>query len=188
MSRFPWFTMVVLLLALWLHGINERRAAPPPEPAHKNWHVTWTVQKFRAGEAAPYETLVRKENLLLNAGITAMLDRLIGGTTYPAYSNANSYLWVGDGNFAAAATQTALQGTNTLAKAMDATYPQVSGQTVTFRSTFATSEANFTWQECGASNGSSLGATVKLLNRKVTSMGTKSSGQTWTLTMAITIS
>lgn len=124
-------------------------------------------------------------NILLNAGITAMLTNvhLAGGTQYNA---ANSYLGVGDSSVAEVATQTTLQAaTNKLFKAMDATYPQVSGQTVTFQSTFGGTEANFAWNEFGVAN--SAAGTV-LLNRKVSGQGQKISGQIWVLTLTITYS
>jgi len=85
------------------------------------------------------------------------------------------------------ATQTDLQAsTNKLYKAMQATYPQVSAQTVTFQSVFASADANFAWQEFSVANGSSGAA--KNLNRKVSAQGSKVSGQTWTISVAITLS
>jgi hypothetical protein len=67
---------------------------------------------------------------------------------------------------------------------MDATYPQVSTNVITFRSTFATGDANFAWQEWGVFNASSAGT---MLNRKVESLGTKTSAQTWQFTVTITL-
>ena len=91
------------------------------------------------------------------------------------FNNANSYIGVGDSTTAFVATQTDLvAATNKLRKAMDATYPQVSTNVLTFRSTFATSDANFAWQEWGVFNASSAGV---MLNRKVESLGTKTSAQ-----------
>lgn len=86
-----------------------------------------------------------------------------------------------------AASQTDLQAsTNKLYKASAASYPQVSGQTVTFQSVFASADANYAWQEFSVANGSSGAA--KNLNRKVSSQGIKVSGQTWTISVAITLS
>lgn len=101
------------------------------------------------------------------------------------FNNANSYIGVGDSTTAFAASQTDLQAaSNKLRKAMDATYPQVSTNTITFRSTFATTDANFAWQEWGVFNGSSGGT---MLNRKVESLGTKTSAQSWQFTVTITL-
>ena len=146
----------------------------------------WTAEQIDAGLAgAPSDVREADGNILVNAGIALMLDLLIGagGTVY---SNANAYLGVGDSTTAAAAGQTDLQAaTNKLRKAMDATFPQRSGQTLTFRSTVATADANFSIQEQATFNASSAGT---MLNRKVTDLGTKTSASTLQLTMTVTIS
>lgn len=101
------------------------------------------------------------------------------------FNNANSYLGVGDSTTAFVATQTDLvASTNKLRKAMDATYPQVAANVLTFRSTFATSDANFAWQEWAVFNASSGGT---MMSRKVESLGTKTSAQSWQLTVTITL-
>ena len=92
-----------------------------------------------------------------------------------------------DSDTAAAATQTGLQAaTNKAYAAMAATYPQVSNQTMTFRAVFTELVANYDWREMTVANGNSDSA--KNLNRKVSSQGTKASGQIWTLDLAITFS
>jgi hypothetical protein len=125
-------------------------------------------------------------NVLLNEGIAVLITLLLGtGGTH--FGNANAYLGVGDDNTAAAAAQTGLQAlTNKLYKAMEATYPQVASQTVTWRSEFGAAEANFAWNEFTVANGNSDASTN--LNRKVDAQGTKTSGQIWTLDLAITFS
>lgn len=131
----------------------------------------------------PAEVVDIDGNLLVNAGIALLEDLLIGagGTVF---SNANARLGVGDSSTAAAAGQTDLQAaTNKFRKAMDATYPSRSGQTLTFQSTFGSGEANFTWAEWGTFNSAS-GATM--LNRKVEALGAKTTGS-WVLQITITI-
>jgi hypothetical protein len=114
-------------------------------------------------------------NLLVQLGIGA------GGT---AFNNANAYIGVGDSTTAFSAAHTDLQAaTNKLRKAMDATYPSGGSNVITFRSTFATGDANFAWQEWGVFNASSAGT---MLNRKVESLGTKTSAQTWQFTVVLT--
>jgi hypothetical protein len=131
-------------------------------------------------------------NLLLNAGIQAMEDQLIGVTTSP-FNNANTRLGVGNSATAEAATQVDLQAAagaaNRQFKLMNATYPSRSAQTITFQSDFASGEANFIWNEWGIDRGNANGTTVTapMLNRKVASLGTKSTG-TWTLTATLTLS
>lgn len=164
------------------------------------WHAEWRVEKFH--DAADYEQVLREGmapdeviagegNLLVYGGASALWHRLTGGVSVTAFDNSNAYVGVGDSATAAAATQTDLQAsTNKLRKAMEATYPQhtdgtgaASNAEVVFRSSFATGEANFAWQEWAIFNASTAG---RMLNRKVESFGTKSSG-TWTLTITLTL-
>ncbi len=109
-----------------------------------HYKTRWIVRKYRNKEVrVPYEVVSFDGNLLLNEGITELLTLLIGGAG-TAFDNSNAYLGVGDSNAGANPIQTGLQAaSNKLYKAMNATYPQVSGQTVTFQSEFADSEANF---------------------------------------------
>jgi hypothetical protein len=120
---------------------------------------------------------------ITDAGRNAMVQAVIGaGGT--AFNNANSYIGVGDSTTAYSAGQTDLvAATNKLRKAMDATYPSGGSNVITFRSTFGTSDANFAWQEWGVFNASSSGT---MLNRKVESLGTKTSAQTWQFTVTLT--
>lgn len=161
------------------------------------WEARWKLEKYHEDIApfeggredqfydqfSPFEVVEGEGNLLVNAGIQLMLDLLIGagGTVF---SNANARLAVGDGTTAEAASQTDLVGTNKTRKAMEATFPSRSGQTLTFKAAFATGDANHGWKEWSVANSAS-GATI--LNRKVQDFGTKTSG-TWTLTVTVTIS
>jgi hypothetical protein len=131
-------------------------------------------------------------NLLLNAGIQAMEDQLIGATTSP-FNNANTRLGVGNSATAEVATQTDLQAaagaSNRQFKLMNATFPSRATQVISFQSDFTSGEANFVWNEWGVDRGNANGTTVTapMLNRKVASLGTKATG-TWTLTGTLTIS
>ena len=157
----------------------------------KTWDVLATVEKWhkaadRKAGLPPDEVVEKKDNILLNAGITDLLNLLIGVTT-TAFSAGNAYIGVGDSTTAAAAGQTALQASsNKDYQGMESSYPLVSGQTVTFRSIWASGEGNFDWNEWTVANGSSDSATN--LNRKVAALGTKAGGSEWTLTVAITVS
>ena len=107
------------------------------------------------------------------------------GESVNEFNNANAHIGVGDSTTAFAAGQTDLQAAaNKFRKAMDATYPQRSVNVATFRSTFGTAEANFAWQECGVFNASSGGT---MFNRKVESLGTKASTQSWQFTVTLTL-
>jgi hypothetical protein len=160
------------------------------------WKPRWKLEKFH--NCPDHETAVREGripdevmevdgNVLLNGGITVLL-KLLAGASATAYNNANSNIAVGNSSTAENATQTNLQGTIVLA-GMNATYPQVSGQTITWQASFGSSAANFNWLEVGVQNGTGSPADpVWLLNRKQQNFGTKVSGSTWTMTLSLTIS
>jgi len=126
-------------------------------------------------------------NLGLNEGIQLLLEIISGiDTTSAKWDNSNARLGVGDSNTGASATQTGLQGTNKTFKGMDTGYPQRSNQTLEWRATFGSTEGNHSWQEFTVVNASD--DTGKNLNRKVEDKGTKTSGESWTLSLKITFS
>jgi hypothetical protein len=152
---------------------------------HAKWQPKWTIEKYDKNMKL-YEIEEIKGNLLLNEGITSLLTLLIGGSETP-FNNANAYIGVGDGTTAASATQTGLLGANKSYAPMDSTYPQVSNNIVTFRSTFGPEEGNHAWREFTVANG--LSDSAKNLNRKVESaLRTKANPDTWVIQLQITIS
>lgn len=121
---------------------------------------------------------------LSNAGGTHMAQAIIGEVV-TAFNAANAYIGVGDSNTAFAASQTDLQAAgNKLRKAMDSTYPSRNVRTLSFRSTFGTSEANFAWQEWAVFNAAVAGT---MLARVVESLGTKTSAQSWQMEVQLTV-
>lgn len=121
---------------------------------------------------------------LTDAGRDFIAKDIIGESV-TEFDNANAHLGVGDSTTAFAKAQTDLQaGANKLRKAMNATYPTRATNVITFQATFGTSEANFAWQEWGVFNASSAG---DMLSRKVESLGTKTSAQSWQLEVDITV-
>jgi len=58
---------------------------------------------------------------------------------------------------------------------------------IVYQSTFANAEANFAWQEAGLFNSATNGV-GRMINRKVTSFGTKTSAGSWTLKLLLTLS
>jgi len=168
-------------------------ALVPIEDAVPSWALRSLV-------GDPEEVMEIHGNLLLNEGIQRLMDMTMIATvvsnqvTANPWSNANAFIGVGDSSTAEAATQTELQAaSNRFYKAMNATYPSRVNQTSSFQSDFVTAEANYPWQEwtisAGASTASGGGFTTGgiNLNRKVASLGTKTTG-TWTLTAQITLS
>lgn len=121
---------------------------------------------------------------LTNAGRDHIAQDLIGEAV-TAFNAANAFIGVGDSASAFAAAQTDLQAaTNKLRKGMEASYPSRATNVLSFRSLFSTAEANFAWNEWGVFNASTAGT---MLSRKVESLGTKTSAQSWQLTVDLTI-
>jgi len=153
----------------------------------------------------PYE-VAEFENLFLNAGITALLTIISGGASgantgaSPAgadavFNTAQARIGIGDSSAAAAATQTDLQAAvNRYWQVMDATFPSVSAQSISFKATIGSGNANFAWNEWGIDNcgGSNATSTTRsggaMWNRAVSAQGTKAAGQTWVPTATLTIS
>lgn len=153
----------------------------------------------------PFEVVEKHGNLLTIGGASVQWQTLIGNGTATAaqaltyYNNGNAYISVGDSTTAAADTQTELQAaTNRTRKAMDATYPlhtdttgTAGSKSIVFRSTYATTDANYAWQEWAIFNGAGTGGPPttggRMLNRKVESLGTKTSAATWVLTITLSL-
>ena len=156
-----------------------------------HYKAEWEIIKYASDEdlalGKPYETVHMDGNLLLNAGINLLLSLLAGGAG-TAFNAANAYLGVGDSSTAAVATQTALQAaTNKAYQAMDGSYPTYgTSQQIVFQGTYTSGAANFAWNEFGVFNAAAGGGTM--FNRLVSSQGTKTAGQAWTLKLTITIS
>lgn len=131
----------------------------------------------------PYEVIEGEGNCLLNTGIDEIWD-LVTGASANHYDNTNARIGVGDSNTAANATQTDLQAaTNKTYKGMESGYPTSTSQKATFKASFGSSEANYAWNEWVVKHSTS----GICLNRKVDSLGTKSTG-TWTLEVEISLS
>lgn len=170
----------------------------------RRWNVYGLVEKYdgldadyraRNGIGSPEDYAECFGNLLTTAGLTRMTNLLTAGGGQ-ALTNTSARIGVGDGSTAAAIGDTDLSAaagsTHRQFEVMAATYPQVSAGVMTFRSVFSTSEANFAWAEWGIDIGTptvAAGTTVGavLLNRKVVSLGTKTSAAAWTFTVTITI-
>jgi hypothetical protein len=172
------------------------------------WRARWTISKFRdvSGVIAeklregcsveavkglyPFSFITAETvdfNMALNEGLQELIDIICGLGSPTKWDNAHAYLGVGDSNTEAAASQTGLQAAvNKAFKAMDTGYPARVNQTVEWRATFGSGDANFSWQEYTVVNASS--DTGKNLNRKTMDKGVKSSGETWTLSLQITFS
>lgn len=122
---------------------------------------------------------------LTNAGRDFIAAAIVNSGSPTFFTNANAHLGVGDSTAAFAAAQTDLQAaTNKFRDPMEATYPTIAANVLTFRSLFATGAANFAWEEWGVFNAAAAGT---MLCRKVEALGTKTSAQSWQLTATITV-
>lgn len=123
---------------------------------------------------------------ITTAGCSAVAVFLTGNAAgISAFNSANAYLGVGSASTVFAASQTDLQeGTNKNRNGMQAGYPTVSNATMTFRSLWSASSANFRWNEIGVFNAASGGT---MLCRDVQELGLKPNTQSWELTYAVTI-
>ena len=123
---------------------------------------------------------------LTDVGRDHFSQDLVGGSV-TEFNNANAHLGVGDSSAIFAKGQTDLQaGANKFRRPMEASFPDVPSAVniISFRSLFGTSEANFAWEEWGIFNG--LAANT-MLSRKVEVLGTKTSAQSFQLTVTITV-
>mgnify|MGYP001222876014 CR=1 FL=1 len=151
--------------------------------------ATWTIRKFANDEDyknnKPYEVSKIDGNILVNEGINEVF-KLICGTGGAQFSSANANLIVGTGTGDEAATDTEATFTNGVKKGMDSGFPTYgTNQKATWKATYDGSSANQAWNEFGVLNAASSG---KLLNRKVSSQGTKTSGQVWEISIEISLS
>jgi hypothetical protein len=146
------------------------------------------ARQLRSGRdiiaAKPHE-VIQFSNLSANAGLQLEADLLIaaGGT---AFNNANAYIGAGNGTTAVSAAHTDLQGASKTRKAMNATFPSRASQTVTWKSDFATGDANYSWEEMAVFNASVAG--TMLARALVSSPFTKTSSLAITATYTRTVS
>ena len=138
----------------------------------------WRIDKyasdadFAAGKK--YESVEIDGNCLCNEGINEILTIIGSASSGKKYDNTNAYLIVGTGSGAATASDNEATFTSGVKKAMESGYPTYgTSQKITFSSSYGSSDANQVWKEFGVLNASSSG---KLLNRKVSDQGTKTSG------------
>ena len=161
-------------------------------------HIVYQVEKFEAKNSEeieekglePYEVMESPPekiaiNVLLNEGITELINLIAGLGTPTEWDNSNAYLGVGTDATAPNATQTGLIA-GAVYKAMNGGYPQISGQDCIWQADFIDTEAEQAWNEESISNTNS--DTGDNLCRQNTALGTKPAGQTWRLTATITFS
>lgn len=165
--------------------------------AQKSGVITPRAADFMALGVKPADYLEGEGNLLTTAGLTRLCSLLIAGGGQ-APTNTSARIGTGNGAGTAAIGDTDLSASagssNRWFQVMDATYPSSSGAVVTFKSTFASGDGNYAWNEWGidigtptVTSGNTVNAT--LLNHKTSAaLGTKSAGSSWAFTVTITFS
>jgi hypothetical protein len=139
-------------------------------------------------------------NLLTTVGLNLITALIEGGAGTP-FAHADAIVGVGAGTTAAAVGDTALTDDNTANayyQQADSSNPTQSNGVMTCVCTFGSSNANFAWQEWCLATGSggitpgdhlsAVATSVVMLNHKVASLGTKSSGSSWVFTATVTLS
>lgn len=157
---------------------------------------------------APEEVVEAPGNLLTYTGLAYVLSAMTAvTTTIAAVQLSNGFLpvAVGDGGGSvptAGVTDSDLTAsTNKYYNPIDATYPAVgaagaSAGVLTIQSTFTSGVANYAWNEWALFGSTALFSTGQaskpasavMINHKGTALGTKSSGNVWTLAATITFS
>ena len=161
----------------------------------------WELNKFHGDSTSEkdlYEVIEGEWNQLVYGGASVLWEALIGNGTTTAgqaltfFNSTQSAIGVGDSTTAVAASQTALQGATSavrfrkIATVTHADGTSAANNTVTYVSTFATTDANYAWNEWGLFNSATDG-TGRMLNRVVQSLGTKTSAATWQLTVTLSL-
>lgn len=170
-----------------------------------SWKAKWTVDKYHgaaadvlAGKLTPYETQVVHTNLAMNGGWDVIWKRLItlkpstGLASVTSAFSTKAAIALGQSSATSTASQTNLQGTNARV-VMDSGFPShttgtsTTARSATFRVTFSSAKANFAVKEFGLFNTTSTSAgAFRMLNRKVQSLGTKTSAATWQVSLTLT--
>jgi hypothetical protein len=168
---------------------TRRRLDLPP-------HIEPSARHFEAVRVRPFDVFSEEDcNLITDGGWGLIMNGMVG--TQSKYTTAAGRIGGGITNTAAAYTNTDLAATTGAANRqweMLSSNPTVPGSTqhttgVVFAATFPTTDGNFAWAEFGIDQGTSAGtgaSVATFLNRGVSSPGTKTSAQTWNVSVTIT--
>jgi hypothetical protein len=167
-------------------------------------NVTVSARLFRLLGIKSYHTSIDEDcNRILLGGWAAMLGGIAGTTITNKFSTTFGRIGAGTSTAAASATQTSLQGDT--GSGSTTSYYQVCGTapvivtastpaTMTFTASFGGSVANFAWNEFATDNWNASGVTAQglganevVINRGVSSQGSKATGQTWVATETISL-
>lgn len=157
-------------------------------------HAEPGARQFAVARVRPFDVYEKDNcNLVLNAGWQMIMNG-IAGSAVTKFASGTGRIGGGISATAPAATQTDLQAatgtTNRCWEVLNAT-PTV-GSTgaagLILAATFPTGDGNFAWAEFGVDSGTAQNSTASvapMLNRGTASPGTKTSAQTWNVTVTI---
>jgi len=161
------------------------------------------VAKYLAEEGVPVEELEPYDvvevgqpgNMLMNVGINQLWSQLKINTQL--WDQTHTGIGVGNSTTAESASHNDLQGASKRYNQCDSGFPALPGvQNIQFAATFGTSEANFAWNEYSLivpntttafTPGTTKPTNYVILNRKVVSLGTKTSSDIWIFTATLTL-
>jgi hypothetical protein len=122
---------------------------------------------------------------LTTAGANIIADAITNQNAPTLFDANNAYIGVGTSSQVFAKSDTTLVAeTPTTGRKLVTTAPSVTGGIITLTSTFGIGDANAVWGEWGIFNAASGGT---MLSRKVEALGTKTSAQTWQITVDLTV-
>ncbi len=167
-------------------------------------HGDWLRELFPEGPEDGYA--YDDGNLLVNGGLTQIINYCTGGGSATTLTTAQTVVGVGTSSTAATTSDTALGSDNTANayyQGSDGTYPSITGPaTINNQCTFASGNANFAWNEWCWATGTTIAAGTQLasghvfttlrsmINHKVpgSSLGTKASGASWVFSTTVVFS
>lgn len=117
-------------------------------------------------------------------GKEAVASLFCGDGVIAAYNVTNARIGVGDSSTAFSVAHTDLQGTNKLRKGLDSA-PVRTTSSIDYTATFGLSEANFAWNEIALFNAAS--GDYMATRRTLTGFGTKTSSESWTVTITLAV-
>lgn len=158
-------------------------------------HVEPSARHFEVVKVRPFGVYTAEDcNIILDAGWTLIMNG-IGGSAVTKYSTTAGRIGGGISSTATAYTQTDLQAATGAANrqwemlSANPTVNTTHTAGIVFAATFPTTDGNFAWAEFGIDQGTTAGTAASvatMLNRGLASPGTKTSAQTWNVTVTIT--
>ena len=146
---------------------------------------------FEAVKVKPFEVYDKPDCNKVTDGGWNLLMKNVAGSAGTLFSGSVGRIGSGDSSTAVAYTDTALNAaTNKVYNPLSGapTVGSTHSAGLIFAATFAVGDANWSWQEFGVDQGTSQSTTVAAVffSHGLATPGTKTSSQTWNVTVTIT--